>query len=121
MNTLFKKSAFSIVAFLLFSVVGFSQTENKIIDTWQAEEDASKKMEIYLAKDGLFYSKDSTGKLILKKLKYNEKTKSYSGQITPPEKDMTLNVTISFESDNKLKMLAKKFIMSKTLYLIKIK
>jgi hypothetical protein len=114
---------------ILFSVAAFSQA-GAITGNWQAEDKSKDmQMEIYLAKDGYYYSKvinnnskpSKNGTLVLQKLSYDEKKQQYTGTIKPPEASLTLNATVTMENTNRIKIVAKKFVMSKTLYLIRIK
>lgn len=122
MKKIAQTSTFALLATILFSAGSFSQNPNDIVGKWKDEKHNSKQLEIYLGKDGLYYGKEVTSdKIILKQLTYNEKLKNYTGKMSPPEKDITLNVTISFESSTRLKFVAKKFIMSKEIYFVKLK
>jgi uncharacterized protein (DUF2147 family) len=116
-----KKSATAFIIGL-FSTIAFSQTKNDIVGKWKDEKATDKQLEIYLGKDGKYYGKEiSTGKLILNGATYNEKKKTFSGKMTPPDANMTMNATISLESVDKFKIIGKKFIMSKTIYFVRIK
>lgn len=109
-------------AFLMMFSTTFFQTKNDIVGKWQDEKEPTKQLEIYLAKDGLYYGKlISTGKTILNSVTYNDTKKSFIGIMTPPEFNTTVNATITFENKNKLKLIGKKFIMSKTIYFVRIK
>ncbi len=118
-----------LVALLLFTVSITAQTESTIIGKWKGEDKPDMQSEFYLDKDGFYYgkvikdtdNKGTLGRIILKKFKYNSKTNSFSGKMSPPDRDMELDATITFESNDKLKIVAKKFIMTKTIYFIRIK
>lgn len=118
-----KKSALLITTSVLFGTGIFAQSANDISGKWKAEDDSSKLIEIYLAKDGFYYGKANNPKqtgykqIMINKLQYNAGNKTYKGTMTPPDMDMTMNVTISFVTKTKLKVVAKKIIMSKTFYL----
>lgn len=85
--------------------------------------------EFYLDSDGLYYGKiikdqdkkGALGKTTFKKLKYDPKSKSFKGTMSPPDRDMEIDAIITFEGNDKLKVVAKKFLMTKTVYLIRIK
>jgi uncharacterized protein (DUF2147 family) len=118
----------SLIIFL-FSLAAFSQA-GAITGNWQAEDKTKDmQMEIYLAKDGNYYGKiinnkskaSKNGTLVLQKLSYDEKKQQYTGTIKPPDADLTLNATVTLENTNRIKIVAKKFVMNKTMYLIRIK
>lgn len=110
----------STIILLFVANTMFAQITSTIIGKWKAEDQPDKGSEIYLAKDGLYYGKESNGKILLKKLKYDDATKTFKGIMTPPDKDIEFNVTISFINNNKLKIVAKKFFITKTMFLIRI-
>ncbi len=123
-RTILKKSALLIAASVLFATGTFAQSANDIIGEWKAEDDSSKLVEIYLAKDAFYYGKANNpkqtgyGKVMMSKLQYDSSNRIYKGTMTPLDMDMTLNVTIRFLTKTKLKIVAKKVIVSKTFYLI---
>lgn len=118
-----------LIIIQLFGLVHVQTNENKIIGQWKAESEKGKQSEFYLAKDGFYYGKlipsdekpDYNGKIIMKKLVYDASTNTYKGTMNPPDKDLELAVTISFVTNDKIKVVAKKFFMSKTMYFIRIK
>jgi uncharacterized protein (DUF2147 family) len=61
------------------------------------------------------------GTLAIKSLRYDEAAKKWKGTMQPPGAGMTLNITITMENTNRLKMVAQKMLMSKTMYLIRTK
>jgi hypothetical protein len=85
-------------------------------------------MEIYLAKNGKYYGKaindnstpSKNGNLIIKKLSYITEAKNYKGTMEPPDMNVTLNITVTLETANRLKIVAKKLLMSKTIYFSRI-
>jgi uncharacterized protein (DUF2147 family) len=118
-----------VLATILFSISISAQTEKNILGKWKGEDKQGMGSEFYLEKDGLYYgkiindeeNKGALGKTIFKKLKYDPKSKSFKGTMSPPDRDMEINATITFEGNEKLKVVAKKFMMTKIVYLIKIK
>jgi uncharacterized protein (DUF2147 family) len=127
--TQLKKITGIISVFLLLATAGFAQTANSITGNWKNEDkDKPLEMEIYLAKDGSYYGKvinnsdpAKNGTLAIKSLIYDETAKKWKGTLQPPDINMTLNITITMENANRLKMAAKKMLMSKTIYLIRTK
>lgn len=129
MAQLIKYTGLSIVS-LFFLSACFSQTANAVIGKWQNEDkDKAIQMEIYLAKDGKYYGKiindnkkkSKNGTIAISGLLFNENTQTYKGTMQPPDTDINLNVIVSLENTNRLKVVAKKLFMSKTMYLSRIK
>jgi hypothetical protein len=125
MTTIIQKN----ILLLFFSVTVFGQTQSTIIGKWKGEDKPNLQSEFYLGKDGLYCgkiikdteNKGTLGRIILKKFKFDPKTSSFKGRMSPPDRDIELDATITFESKDKLKIVAKKFIMTKTIYFIRIK
>jgi hypothetical protein len=120
-----------IVAFV-FSILstGFiKQNADGMLGKWIADEDGKQVVEIYLAKDGFYYGKDTgsasegkgNGHLIFQKCRYDAKTETLKGTMQPPDKNINLNITIQLEKNGKLKVVARKLIMTKILYFTKSK
>jgi hypothetical protein len=127
--TLLKLRAGLSLIICLFILAAFSQA-GAITGNWQAEDKSKDmQMEIYLARDGNYYGKiindnnkaSKNGTLVLQQLRYDEKKQQYNGTIKPPGASLTLNATVTMENTNRIKIVAKKFAMSKTMYLIRIK
>jgi hypothetical protein len=114
--------------FLFTKFNTFSQNETAFIGKWKNEEDTKRVIEIYLAKDGFYYGKGvgetnkniKAGHLIFRKCKYDSNSKSLKGTMHPPDKLVEMNVNIQLEKDGKLKVVAKKLFMTKTLVFIKV-
>jgi uncharacterized protein (DUF2147 family) len=127
--TQFKRSTAIITVFLLLCAAGFSQTANSIAGNWKNEDnDKPMEMEIYLAKDGSYYGKvinssdpAKNGTLAIKSLMYDEASKKWKGTLQPPDINMALNITVTMENINRLKIVARKLLMSKTIYLTRTK
>lgn len=116
----FTKQIVTAMAFLSIAATSPTrQTANSIIGKWKDLEDPSKSAEITLAQDGYYYGRDTKGTIIMKKLQFDAQKKCFTGTMNPPDAKIELNVTITFESETKLKVVAKKFFISKTLYLTK--
>ncbi len=125
------KSIFIGLVAGLATTFASAQTSDSIIGKWvgESEDNSELKSEIYLDKDNLYYSKvieeggspKNAGKIVMKKLKYDFHSKTYIGTMSPPDKNIELNITISIVGNDKLKVVAKKFFMTKTIYLIRIK
>jgi hypothetical protein len=89
-----KNIACCILLIMAFSQTSFSQTGNEILGNWKAEDkDKNMQMEIYLAKDGKYYSKvinsnsskSKNGTLVMKSLEYDAASKTYQGTMSPPD------------------------------------
>jgi uncharacterized protein (DUF2147 family) len=127
--TQLKKITGIITVFMLLCAGGFSQSAGSITGNWKNEDkDKPMEMEIYLAKDGSYYGKvinssdpAKNGTLAIKSLRYDETAKKWKGTLQPPDINMTLNITITMENTNRPKMVAKKMLMSKTMYLTRTK
>lgn len=106
-----------------------AQSASAILGQWQDEKEPDRQMEFYLDKDGLYYAKIinskkkemTNGRVLVKKLKYDEVTKTFKGTMTPPDADLELSATVTMVSNNNLKIVAKKLVMSKTINLIRLK
>lgn len=118
------------IFFYLFSVTSFAQSPHAIIGKWKPEEkDKQMEMEIYLAKDGKYYGKrindkssnSGNGTLIMKSLSYDAGSKTYKGTMSPPDAGISLNVTLSLASADSIKIVARKLVMKKVFYLVRIK
>lgn len=123
------KSIQLIAVFVFVTFFSFGQNAGHIIGHWKSDDkEKDIQMEIYLAKDGYYYGKvindkstsSKGGSLILKKLSYITEVKTYKGTMEPPDINGTLNVTVALESVNRLKIVARKLLMSKTIYFFRI-
>ncbi|MBX9784798.1 MAG: hypothetical protein K2X48_16030 [Chitinophagaceae bacterium] len=114
----------------VFVQMGFAtgQNGNAINGKWKSEDgDKKVQMEIYLAKDGKHYGKvindtekpANNGRIAMKALAYNEKEKNYTGIMQPPDVNMELNITVTLETKDRLKVVARKLLMKKTMYFIR--
>ncbi len=123
-----KIMSFQIVL-LLFYLTSFGQDESTLLGKWKNETDASKTSEFFKASDGFYYGKivsdtgkpSNVGKLVLKKLKFDPKEKNFTGMMSPPDKKIELDITITFITADKIKVVGKKLLFSKTFYFSRIK
>jgi uncharacterized protein (DUF2147 family) len=114
---------------LFISLSVSAQKEKDILGEWKTDDNANVEAEIFISNDGLFYGKViqdngkkvTNGKIILKKFVYDSKSNSFKGKMSPHDRDMEVNATITFESNDKLKVVARKFLFSKTIYFLRIK
>jgi len=115
------KNFFITLTLILINTLAFAQTNAAILGKWTTEEKKDLLLEIYKSADGLFYGKNQTGKLVLQQLQFDSKTKAYKGKMLAPEKDILVDVTVYNENVDRLKMVVKKFMITKIIYLTKIK
>ncbi len=116
-------------ALLLSLLAVRAQTAATIVGQWKDEKDPDRQMEFYLDKDGLYYAKVihskkkdvANGQVLVKKLQYDESTQTFKGIMSPPDANLELKATVSFVTTDKLKIVAKKAILTKTLVLVRIK
>lgn len=117
-----------IHTFLMLTFASMAQNPDKVLGKWKFEEDSKSVVEIYLAKDGMYYGKIITagnekmkvGHLLFQKCKYEGSSASLKGIIKPTDTAKEMNVTISLDNNGKLKAVAKKFFISKTLLFSKV-
>lgn len=111
------------------SLQTFPQSNPKnILGDWISTED-DRQISIYLGSDNLYYGKTinktgeevPVGKILLKKLLFDKEEQCFIGILTPPDNDSELDVQVYLENDNSLKLVAKKFIFSKTIYFKRLK
>jgi hypothetical protein len=115
--------------FTLITLGVSAQDANTLTGKWKGEDKPNNHVQFCLGDDGLYYGKlvfedgkkENLGKVMMKQLKYETATKTYKGTMTPPDKNIDLKVTLTFEGNDKIKVVAKKFFMTKTVYFIRIK
>ena len=118
----------TIIAFFISFAVS-AQSGKDILGKWKTDDNVNLEAEIFSSNDGLYYGKIvqdkgkkvNNGKIILKKFVYNSKTNSFKGKLSPHDRDIDLNAIITFESHDILKVVARKFLFSKTIYFKRIK
>jgi hypothetical protein len=122
------KSITLIFSFLMFSFASVASNPDKMLGKWAFDETPKSIVEVYLAKDGMYYGKVvasgdeklKVGHLVFQKCKYEANSTSLKGIIKPSDTAKEMNVTISLDKNGKLKAVAKKFFMSKTLFFSKV-
>jgi hypothetical protein len=122
------KSIILTLTFLMLTLASIAQNPDKMLGKWSFDENSKSIVEIYLAKDGMYYGKIisagdekmKVGHLVFQKCKYEANSTSLKGIIKPSETAKEMNVTIILDKDGKLKATAKKFFMSKTLLFSKV-
>jgi hypothetical protein len=122
------KSITLIFTFLMLTFASVASNPDKMLGKWSFDENSKSIVEVYLAKDGMYYGKIisagdekmKVGHLVFQKCKYEASSTSLKGIIKPSDTAKEMNVTISLDKDGKLKAVAKKFFMSKTLFFSKV-
>ncbi len=99
--------------------------ESKISGTWYCEEMNMSKISLYKKADGYWYAKitasdakENIGKTIIERAQYNAKDNALYGTLVRPGNGMQVNATITLESNNKIKIVGKKWMITKTFYWI---
>jgi len=118
------KAIFVTITTLVITIsMAFTTLEKDIIGNWKAVEMENSTIKVYKAKDGNIYGKiiesnrkDWIGEIILKKVKYIADDKEWKGELYSLQRKMSVDVTITLLSQNKLKLVGKKFFMTKTFY-----
>ena len=106
-----------------------AQTPSIIIGNWKDEKEPDRQMEFYLDKNGFYYAKIinskrkemPNGKILIKELKYDELSNTFKGVMSPPDATLELSATVTMTTKDKLKIVAKKLVISKTIHLMRIK
>ena len=100
-----------------------TQNSNTIIGVWKATDLNNSIIELYKGKDGLLFGKiiDSDEKAWIDKViftngKYDSKEDHWQGNLYSLKRKVTIGATLSLASKNKLKVVGKKFFMTKTFY-----
>jgi hypothetical protein len=118
-----------MLAFCLLLMAFTANAQNGIVGKWKAEDKPNNHMEIYLAKDGLYYSKlvfengktENLGKQLIKGLQFDASTKTYTGKMMPPDRNIEFAVRLTPINEDTIKVVATKFLITKTIFFIKIK
>jgi uncharacterized protein (DUF2147 family) len=116
--------------FSILFIFGTSQQGQIITGIWKMEEDKKPmQVEMYLSGDGNYYGKiindnskkSKNGKVVFQELKYSENTNTYKGRMQSPDNDAVVTITIYFDNNNRLKVVGKKYLMTKTFHFSRIK
>jgi hypothetical protein len=88
---------------------------------WQAPELDNSVLQFYAEKNGLLYGKiiesenpEVENKIVITNLSYNLEKGEYTGIITHPTTNISADITIEQVSKNELKVVAKKWFLTKT-------
>lgn len=124
-----KHLSLSLIAAFFSSGVSFGQEAKSLIGLWRNETDEKKISEFFKESDGFYYGKiysdkvnpENVGKTVMKKLKFDRKDKNFVGVMSPPDKKIELEITITFITADRIKVVGKKFLFTKTFYFSRIK
>lgn len=117
------------ITLILAGILVFAQTaETKFLGKWYTEEKDKTTVDVYKATDGLYYGKivasakpEFIGKMMMLKLKFNAKDNTLEGNMKQPSDGMEAKSTLSIVDDKTLKVVAKKFFMTKTIMMVRPK
>lgn len=118
-----KTSIIIIFTSFLLTTNAFSQDE--ILGNWFAKDLDNSTIQIY--RDGLtFYGKiissdieNYFGTIVLKEFEYDDENEKWKGTIYSVKRKMNINGTLNLEEEGKMKVIGKKYFMTKTFYWIK--
>jgi hypothetical protein len=116
------------ILLLTITIGASAQQASEIMGQWKSEEKPERLMEFFVGSSGIYYarvvydeSKEGVaGKTILKDLRFDELSKTFSGIMMPPDGNLELNATIKLVGVDRIKIVATKLFMTKTLYLRRI-
>jgi hypothetical protein len=83
-----------------------------IVGSWHSEDQNLNKLIIYKGSNNLYYGKTEDGKIVIKDLKYDEKSESFIGSMTPPDAKIELIAIVTLLENGNLKVYASKFIVN---------
>ncbi|MEL6674573.1 MAG: hypothetical protein AAFR61_20350 [Bacteroidota bacterium] len=103
-----------------------AMSQDSILGTWQAPEMENMTIQVYEAQDGYIYGKitaadepDWVDKIILKKASFDEKQTAWVGEIYSLRAGMNVDVVMTLEEAEKLKIVGSRFGMSRTFYWVR--
>lgn len=116
-----------IILFALQAVVFNPNDADQITGDWFSPDMRNSTIQIFRDKDNLYYGKiiDSDKKkwinqTVLKQLSYNSTKASWEGTLYSLEREISINVTINMAASDQLKLVGKKFLITKTFYWEKV-
>ncbi|WP_297332968.1 hypothetical protein [Flavobacterium sp.] len=121
-----EKIKFLLILIFINCALFAQSSANAFKADWYASEMDNTTITIFQSSDGLWYgkiinstNKENIGKYLLEKMRYNPSDKSLEGQLKNPENKMVVKATLTLEGNNKLKIVGKKLLFTKTVYFIK--
>jgi hypothetical protein len=114
---------------MLLCLSGFSQAPQAIVGKWKGKDEPSRQTEFYQNKNGSFSGKiindtsksPKNGFLIFKELKYDDRSHTFIGKMTPPDKNIEIDATVSFIGKDELLIVGKMLLFTKTTTFLRIK
>ncbi|MEM7658389.1 MAG: hypothetical protein AAF399_19840 [Bacteroidota bacterium] len=94
-----------------------------LLGNWGAPDLENSTIKVYEAEDGLIYGKiiasdeaDWIDKVILKQVKYDATSESWKGEVYSLRMYFSVDVELSLLSEERLKLVGRRFLMKKTFY-----
>lgn len=118
------KKKLVVLAYVLGIVCPIAaRSSNIILGKWKPIDHSEKQVEIHLGIDALYYGKaiNPNENELLSKLQHNETTHTFKGIMVAPDKETEVNVTINIVHNETLKIVAKKFAITKNIQFARIK
>jgi hypothetical protein len=88
---------------------------------WKSTERMDLILTWHSLSNGSYIGKNQDGHIVLKDIIYDANTDSFRGLLTPPGQNIQLPAKIVIETADQIKIQLRKFLMTKTIYLVKIK
>ncbi|MGB0524519.1 MAG: DUF2147 domain-containing protein [Flammeovirgaceae bacterium] len=112
------------ICLLLGSVqLNATYQQKSIIGKWYAEDLEQSTISVIKKSDNTFEghiiassNADYIGKKVLHDVRYSTDDQAYKGTLHSPKRDITIACTLTLESQHKLKVVGKKFLITKTFY-----
>lgn len=111
--------------FLFLFSFQLSAQSDAIEGKWFAEELDNATIRIE-ARNGAYFGEivrsdvaDHVGVEVLKNLQFDPEQANWIGTVYSPKRKMNINATVTLESPDKLKIVGKKFVLTKTFYFTK--
>ena len=111
---------FTTIIMLLFSILGIAQSKFSIKGRWKIENCNNQVIEIYESEGGLFYGKETFGRMVFEKLKYDSRDGRFIGKMILPDQIFGNDVEIYYESYRRLKLIVRKPLDTHIIYLTQI-
>lgn len=118
----------TLAIILLFATAVYSSSDKPtdFEGVWHSPEMNNMKIRVYQSSDKLWYGKivesdkkDDVGKLMLRKMSYNEHDNSLNGKAQKPDNFFVANVKLHLKSKDELKLTVSKFMMSRSYTLLR--
>jgi len=118
-----KFTIISSITFLLFTLQANLFGQDALIGNWFAKDLENSTIQIYREKDNQIYAKiiksddaELIDHMVLERMIYNPAKKVWQGTISSPRRPIEVDGTITLISNDKLKLVGKKYFLTKTFY-----